>query len=81
MKQSTKDAIDRYIVDRIPPGSFLKAVLSNDLLESFARADEENKEDLAEIVAYLYNQIPSDAWGSPEKVRDWLSKREVSEDE
>ena len=72
MKSSTKDGIDRYVEDHCPPGSFLMAVLSNDLKESFARADEENRRDLFEIVSYCYNYIPWNCWGSPEKVREWL---------
>ena len=35
MKQSTLDGINRYVNDRCPVGSFLTAVLSNNLRESF----------------------------------------------
>ena len=72
MKSSTKGGIDRYIENHCLPGSFLMAVLSNDLKESFARADKENREDLFEIVSYCHNHIPLNCWGSPEKVGEWL---------
>lgn len=28
------------------------------------------------VVAYLYNEVRGDCWGSPEKVREWLASRE-----
>ena len=72
MKTSTLAEIARYVYVRIPTGSFLYAVLTNNLKESFALADEENKRDLEEIVQYCYNNIPHNCWGSPEKVKRWL---------
>jgi hypothetical protein len=76
MKQSTLDGINRYVNDRCPVGSFLTAVLSNNLRESFARADEDNLKDMFEIVSYCYNKIPSHCWGSPEKVQQWLEMKD-----
>jgi len=82
MKPEIKAAIDRYAKDGTPTGSFLKAVLSNDLVEAFGRADVENLVDMKEIVGYCYNEIPGDCWGSPKKVKEWIEKkskeREVS---
>jgi len=72
MKQSTKEGIERYVEQGVPLGDFLLAVLSNDLKGAFGRADDENRRDLYEIVQWCYNEIPSDCWGSPEKVRQWL---------
>lgn len=66
-------AIERYIVQGIPPGSFLTAVLSNDLKEAVARADHENQESLVNWVKFLYNHVPGAAWGSPEKVTAWYA--------
>ena len=72
MRSIIKDGIDRYVKDHCPPGSFLRAVLENDLKESFGRADEDNIRDMFEIVSYCYNEIPIACWGSPEKVKQWL---------
>jgi hypothetical protein len=72
IKQSTLDSIKRYVDDRVKPGGFLMAVLSNDLCEAFSRADDDNAKAMHEIVRYIYNEIPSSAWGSPEKVYAWL---------
>ena len=72
--EHTKGGIDRYVNYHIPTGDFLYAVLTNNLKESFARADDENIKNMFDIVKYCYNEIPSECWGSPEKVKNWLSK-------
>lgn len=59
-------------------GSFLLALLSNDLKETFARADDTNAAAIPNYVRFLYNQAPCGSWGSPERVKDWLSL-EISE--
>lgn len=53
------------------PGSFLTAVLENNLKEAVARADEESLDALPHIVAWLYDRAPNVAWGSPKHVHDW----------
>ena len=78
--QDTVESIDRYVNDGIPPGDFLFAVLSNNLKESFKRADSNNCRYMADIVRYLYNYVPSACWGSPESVKTWLDfKRQQRE--
>ena len=71
-----RGAIERYVANRIPPGSFLMATLSNNLKESLIYADEDNRANLFGIVAHLYNCIPGIAWGSPAKVEAWLCGEE-----
>lgn len=56
------------------PGSFLTAVLENDLAEAVGRADFQNIEVLPAIVAFVYRNLPSPCWGSKEKVEAWLVK-------
>ena len=75
MKIETKEGLDRYAQRSISPGGFLYAVLSNDLFETIGRADEDNLRDLFEICSYVYNNMPSDCHGSPEKVDNWLQRR------
>jgi hypothetical protein len=65
-------ALRRYIDEKCPVGNFLTAVLSNNLSEAVARADEENLKNLPAFVGYLYNEAPSLCWGSPERVKEWL---------
>lgn len=75
MRQDTKACLDRYAKFRIPTGSFLHAVLSNDLMEAMGRADEENIEDIVEICQYIYNNLPIACYGSTKAVREWLQER------
>ena len=75
IKESIIRGIRRYADEHCPTGGFLRAVLSNDLRESCFRADDNNVVDLVEIVKYCHWEIPSNCWGSPEKVEAWLEKR------
>ncbi len=65
-----------YIEKHNPTGGFLEAVLSNDLKESFGRADFISRAGLEDIVAFLYNCAPSSCWGSSKKYKTWISKAE-----
>lgn len=55
-------------------GDFLRAVLSNDLTEAMGRADAYNRITLPAIVGLCYNELPSECWGSAEKVRVWAKR-------
>lgn len=68
----TLAALDRYVNHRLQPGGFLTAVLSNDLFSAVGRADSQNKLALAEICQYIYNEVPGNAWGSSDAVRNYL---------
>ena len=72
MKKTTKDSLDRYAEHGIPTGGFLRAVLANDLMEAFGRADTENRQDMFEIVGHVYNEMPSPCHGSYEIVDEWI---------
>ena len=64
----------RYIENGIPPGHFLTAVLCNDLRGAVDRADDTNRRRLADYVIFLYNYVPSQCWGSPEKFEVWIAQ-------
>lgn len=68
----TLDGIRTYVEDRLPPGGFLRAVLSNNLHLACLEADDWNREALPDIVTYLHWEVPSSCWGSPELVEKWL---------
>ena len=70
--EHAKYQIDQYVDKRIPPGGFIAAVLANDLMEAFQRADDINTEYMRDIVQYIYNNTPSNCHGSPEIVRQWI---------
>ena len=75
------EGLRHYAMHHVPTGSFLEAVLSNDLTKAMGRADEHSRRSLWNIVNYCYNALPSTSWGSPEKVKAWLASRVVPEED
>src|ERR1700688_125871 len=65
----------RYIENGIEPGSFLTAVLSNNLRHACEYADSTNKHRLFDYCQFLYSYAPSECWGSPERFDAWVKKR------
>ena len=61
-----------YMEEGIEPGSFLMAVLENNLIEAFGRADNINRDRLFDFCQFLYNEAPNQCFGSPEKVKLWI---------
>ena len=66
-----QDGMQRYIEKGFQTGHFLNAVLSNDLFGAVSRADGTNIKLIPEIVRWMHWEIPSNAWGSQEKVKSW----------
>ena len=64
-------SLDAYIKHGRPVGSFLKAVISNNLAQAAVLADEINVRQLPAFAAYLWNCAPSACWGSEEAYREW----------
>lgn len=71
----TKAALDRYVNDRILPGGFLTAVLTNDLFGAVGYADSTNLAALPDIVRYVYNELPSGCWGSRDVMWKWINEK------
>lgn len=65
----------RWIMHGVQPGHFLTAILQNDLRESINRADHENRDLLVAYIKFLYNDAPSNCWGSKEKMEAWAQHR------
>lgn len=63
-----------WINSGIRPGSFLTAVLENNLMEAVGRADNTNSLHLKEYATFLYNAAPADCHGSVKKVDAWEMK-------
>lgn len=66
-----RGALARWYEEALPPGSFLMAVLSNNLMESFKRSDTNGLKSLDSLVDFLFHHFPMDAWGSRENVDTW----------
>jgi hypothetical protein len=63
-----------YVMHGIEPGSFLTACLANDLIGAVGSADHMNKHRLPEMAEFIYNYVPSNAYGSYDAVRAWCAK-------
>jgi hypothetical protein len=68
----TAKKLMEYVMEGVGPGGFLKAVLSNNLMDSINYADVANERALHSIVAWLWNHCPDDAQGSCEKYHKWI---------
>ena len=71
-------AIENYIEHGQSVGGFLQAVISNNLKESFQRADDENRKNLVAFVDFLTWEAPATCWGSSEKYSDWVKSGGLS---
>lgn len=65
------EGLQGWFEQGIPVGDFLTAVLSNNLRESFGRADHINVRCLHQLVQWLYWEAPATSWGSAENVEAW----------
>lgn len=72
--EHTQGALIRWVDEGLYPGGFLESVLSNDLFGAIGQADRQNIVALKDIVMFIYNQVPSNAWGSREKMQNYAAK-------
>ena len=69
------EGIKDYVLNRHEKGSFIMAVLRNDLKGAIGQADDRSLLALRDIVRFVYNETPYDCQGSPEAVKEWLDGR------
>ena len=81
LPEHCREGMILYIEYGVIPGSFLTAVIENDLVHSFAYADDINIKRLFDYAGFLYNECPSQAWGSKEKVAAWAKARKAEYEE
>lgn len=73
--QRMRDGLVRYVVDHLQPGSFLTAVICNDLAQAVGHADADNLPLLKTYVEWFYNVPPASCKGSREAMTAWLAKK------
>lgn len=73
VREDVLDSLKLYAESGCPTGGFLEAVLSNDLARAMGQADSSNRAGLFYIVDFVYNEMPSDSWGTPDKVAAWIN--------
>jgi len=67
-------SVVQYVINGRGPGHFLEALLENNLRDTFARADEKNREAIPRWVEFLYWCVPGACWGSRDRVEAWIAK-------
>jgi len=75
--QHLHGGLARWIREGQRPGDFLRAVLTNNLFESMARADLDSRAGLHALTMWLYGYAPSGCWGSVEAVKQWAVDAEA----
>ena len=70
-----REPAKRYVEDGDLPGRFLQAVLQNDFVQVVFRADDINGAMLKDWAMWVYNECPSQAWGSQKKMFKWSRER------
>lgn len=74
LPEHMQDGTELYVEDGIEPGDFLLAVLRNDLVGAFGRADPINAASMHDWADWLFNDAPMGCWGSAAKVSAWVDK-------
>ena len=74
LPEHMRDGMRLYIEKGYPPGSFQRAVLSNDFMEAFKRADDVNSAAMQEYARFLYNEAPGGCYGSQDNVKAWIAQ-------
>lgn len=65
------DGVVRYLVHRIRPGSFLCAVIANDLFRASLTADRDNSRCLDTWARWFYYNAPMGSIGSYDAIDKW----------
>jgi hypothetical protein len=71
LPQHMREGAVGYVLYGWEPGSFLQAVLRNDLIDAAANADDVNKYALHMWAVFVYNAVPAAARGSADAIRLW----------
>lgn len=74
LPEGARESMYHYIVSGRPVGSFLASVLSNNLMDAAANADDVNKFCLFDYAYFLFNWAPMGCHSSPEAYRAWMKQ-------
>lgn len=67
-----REGLARYVIRGILPGSFLQAVITNDLRMSIRCGDEDSIAGIGAVVTFLWNSTPAQCFGDRNKMNNWL---------
>jgi len=74
-----QEGMKLYIEQGIPPGSFLEAIITNNFVGAFERADDINKFALEKYAQFLICEAPRGCWGSITVMNAWIQYKGFSE--
>jgi hypothetical protein len=64
-----------YVMMGTPPGSFLRALLSDAPISAvYSRADTNNQNAMSGWIKFIYNYTPSSCHGSETNMLAWIAK-------
>jgi len=69
--QHMQNGVVLWVCMGILPGSFLRAVVENDLFGACRAADDVNQNAIFRYANFFHNYAPSECFGSPKKVAAW----------
>ena len=78
LPKGLRGGTQRWIEAGIQPGSFLSAVIANNLKKALGHADASNQVAIFQIVSWFYNEAPGPCWGSVAAARKWASQYECA---
>ena len=73
LPEHLRAGMKRYVEHGIRPGSFLCAIIENDLVQAYSRGDETSLRSMPQIMYFVMTELPSKAFGSPDRVNDWIA--------
>lgn len=74
VRDDVKQALIEYAIRGTPLGSFLTAVVENNLFVALNAADSYNRASIFQICQYIYSDLPAACWGSPEIVKNHYAR-------
>ena len=75
-----RTGIEDYLNNGARPGNFLYSVLCNNFIGAVQYADSENIENLPAYAYWLTNKVLFFAWGSEEKVEEWIKNKKLNKE-
>lgn len=66
-----REGLARYVIHGIHPGSFLCAVIDNNLHGAIRYGDDDSLAGIKAIITFLWNSTPAACFGSKDRRFEW----------
>lgn len=70
--EHTREALENYFFYGYLPGSFVTAVITNDLVRACNSCDHINREAIVDITKWVMHNAPNGSWGNHNNLQNWL---------